>query len=167
MEATGVYHQKFAYYLVEHQVPVSIILPNKISSYMRTLEVKTITDKSCSEAIAHFGLSRKLDQWTKPNKLFRVMQQLTRERDQILLERSAIKNKIHAEESEAEPNKSSLKRFNARIKILNKQEKEIKQEIDKWVDTDQHVKKQIENIQSVPCIGRLTAMTILAEKIGF
>lgn len=167
MEATGVYHQKFAYYLVEHQVPVSIILPNKISSYMRTLEIKTITDKSCSEAIAHFGLSRKLDQWTKPNKLFRVMQQLTRERDQILLERSAIKNQIHAEESEAEPNKSSLKRFNARIKILNKQEKEIKQEIDKWVDTDQHVKKQIENIQSVPGIGRLTAMTILAETNGF
>jgi len=167
MEATGVYHQKFAYYLNEQKISLSIVLPNKISSYIRTLETKTITDKTCSEAIAHFGLSRKLDNWTKPNKLYKVMQQLTRERDQLVTERSAIKNQIHAEESEAEPNSSSIKRFNARIKFLNKQEKEIKVEIEKWVNTDQKVKKQIEIIQTVPGIGQLTAVTILAETNGF
>ena len=44
MEATGVYHQKFAYFLDEQEYNVSIVLPNKISNYMRTLEIKTITD---------------------------------------------------------------------------------------------------------------------------
>lgn len=48
MEATGVYHQKFAYYLEDNKCNVSIVLPNKISNYIRTLELKTITDKSCS-----------------------------------------------------------------------------------------------------------------------
>ena len=47
MEATGVDHQKFTYYLSENNYEVSIVLPNKISNYMRTLETKTITDKSC------------------------------------------------------------------------------------------------------------------------
>jgi transposase len=47
MEATGVYHQKFAFYLYAQNYEVSIVLPNKISNYMRTLENKTITDKSC------------------------------------------------------------------------------------------------------------------------
>ena len=46
MEATGVYHESFAYFLDDQGYDVSIVLPNKISNYSRTLESKTITDKS-------------------------------------------------------------------------------------------------------------------------
>lgn len=60
MEATGVYHQKFAYFLDEQEYNVSIVIPNKISNYMRTLEIKTITDYTCAKAIAQFGLPLKL-----------------------------------------------------------------------------------------------------------
>ena len=42
MEATGVYHQKLAYCLDQNNFEVSIVLPNKISNYMRTLDTKTI-----------------------------------------------------------------------------------------------------------------------------
>jgi len=66
MEATGVYHESLAYFLEEKGEEVTIVLPNKISSYMRTLDVKTITDKTASEAIAKFGLERKLDTWKRP-----------------------------------------------------------------------------------------------------
>src|SRR5215203_3652415 len=38
MEATGVYHESCAYFLDELELPVSIVLPNKMSNYMRTLE---------------------------------------------------------------------------------------------------------------------------------
>ena len=61
MEATGVYHESLAYFLTEKGYSLSIVLPNKISNYMRTLEVKTITDKTASEAICRFGLERTLD----------------------------------------------------------------------------------------------------------
>lgn len=56
MESTGVYHEALAYYLYERNHEVSIVLPNKISSFFRTLETRTITDKTASEAIAMFGL---------------------------------------------------------------------------------------------------------------
>jgi len=49
MEATGVYHEKFVYLLDEKQQEVCVVLPNKISNYMRTLDNKTITDKTCSK----------------------------------------------------------------------------------------------------------------------
>lgn len=167
MEATGVYHQKFAYFLNENNIDLSIVLPNKISNYIRTLETKTITDKTCSEAITRFGLERKLDNWQKPNKIYKTLQQLTRERDQLVFERTIIKNQIHAEESESEPNSSSIKRFNARIKFINKQEKEIKKEIEKWLNSDEKIKDQVEKIETIPGIGQLTAVTILAETNGF
>ena len=60
MEATGVYHESLAYYLDAKGHEVSIVLPNKISNYFRTLAVKTITDKTASEAIALFWLGKKI-----------------------------------------------------------------------------------------------------------
>ena len=43
MEATGVYHESLAYFLDDQGYEQTIVLPNKISNYFRTLEVKTIT----------------------------------------------------------------------------------------------------------------------------
>ncbi|OGU61142.1 MAG: IS110 family transposase [Ignavibacteria bacterium GWF2_33_9] len=167
MEATGVYHQKFAYYLDELGFDVSIVLPNKISNYMRTLENKTTTDKSCSEAITRFGLERKLDNWVRPAKVYKQLQQLTREREQIVTERVVVKNQLHAEEAEAEPNESSVRRLNERIKFLNRQEMEIKREIHLIVSRNKELKKEIENICTIPGVGELTAVIILAETNGF
>ena len=167
MEATGVYHQKFAYYLDANGFNVSIVLPNKISNYMRTLENRTITDKTCAEAIAQFGLERKLDNWHKPNIIYKSLQQLTREREQIIEERSMVKNQLHAENAEAEPNVKSLKRLKARIKFLSKQEKEIKEDIEKCIKKDDSIEKEIKNITTIPGVGRLTATIVLAETNGF
>lgn len=167
MEATGVYHQKFAYYLDEKGYEVCVVLPNKISNYMRTLDNKTITDKTCSEAIAQFGLERKLDLWHRPRSIYKNLQQLTRERDQIVFERSMVKNHLHAEQSEAEPNESSILRINTRINFLSGQEKEIKKEIENWVNKDSALKQEIENICTIPGIGEFTAVIILAETNGF
>ena len=167
MEATGVYHQKFAYYLDKNKHDVSIVLPNKISNYMRTLELKTITDKSCSQAIAQFGLERKLDNWVRPNDVYKELQQLTRERDQIVQERSIIKNQIHAENSEAEPNEKSLVRMTSRIKFLNSQEKEIKEDIAIIVKENPDLHQIINRITTIPGVGALTAAIVLAETNGF
>ncbi len=167
MEATGVYHQKFACYLEKNNQQVSIVLPNKISNYIRTLEVKTITDKSCSQAITQFGLERKLDTWTKPRKSYKELQQLTRERDQIVQERSIIKNQIHAEKSEAMPNKKSLNRMRSRIQFLNAQETEIKSDIAQIINNNPELKETIDRITTIPGVGALTATIVLAETNGF
>lgn len=167
MEATGVYHEALAYFLDEKAEEVSIVLPNKISNYMRTLEVKTITDKTASEAIARFGLERKLDRWKRPKDIFRKLRQLTRERDQIVEERTIVKNQLHAEKAEAYPGKSSLARINARIKILDRQEAEIKAEIADLIATDPEIKKIVALITSLCGVGLLTAAIVLAETNGF
>ena len=167
MEATGVYHEALAYFLEEKGYELSIVLPNKISNYMRTLEVKTITDKTASQAIAMFGLERKLDKWKRPKDIYRKLRQLTRERDQVIEERTIVKNQLHADQTEAWPNKTSLKRIKDRISMLNKQEKEIKDEIITLIAQDDEMKKIIVIICSLPGIGLLTAAIVLAETNGF
>lgn len=167
MEATGVYHESLAYFLEGKGYEVSIVLPNKISNYFRTLEVKTITDKSASEAIARFGLERKLDCWKRPKDIFKDLKQLTRERDQIVEQRTVAKNQLHAEETQAQPNKKSLARVKARIKLLNKQDAEIKDEINTLVKQEKEVSKSVDLICSIPGVGLLTAAIVLAETNGF
>jgi transposase len=167
MEATGVYHESLAYYLEGKGYEVSIVLPNKVSNYCRTLEVKTVTDKTASEAIARFGLERKLDKWRRPKQIFKNLKQLTRERDQIIETRTMAKNQLHAEMAEAFPNPSSLHRIKAHIKFLDKQVAEILKEITQLVKQDDQVNESIELICSIPGIGRLTAATVLAETNGF
>lgn len=167
MEATGVYHEAFAYFLGGQDQEVSILLPNKISNYMRTLDVKTVTDKTSAEAITRFGLERKLDKWEKPKAIYRESRQLTRERDQLVQERTIVKNQLHAENAGAYPNKNSLARLKQRLKLLNQQVKEIEKEIEELIATEAEVKESVDLLCSIPGIGTLTAVTIMAETNGF
>ena len=167
MEATGVYHESLAYFLSDNGDNLSIILPNKISNYMRTLDIKTVTDKTASEAITRFGLERKLDNWEAPKGIYRKLRQLTRERNQLVDARTVSKNQLHAEESEAKPNKTSVARTKKHIAFLDKQEKEIKEELAQLIKEEPEVKKIVILLCSIPGIGSLTAVTILGETNGF
>jgi transposase len=167
MEATGVYHEKLAYYLSEQQREVSIILPNKICNYAKTLTIKTVTDKTASQTICQFGLEKKLDIWLPPKKIFRDLKQLTRERDQIIVERTVTKNQLHAEKAEAFPNGRSISRLNERIQLFNRQEKEIRYEIAEIVKQDEELVEKLNNITTIPGVAKLTAVIAVAETNGF
>lgn len=167
MEATGVYHEKLAYFLAEKDLEISIVLPNMISNYFKTLAVKTVTDKTASQCIAQFGLERHLMVWKEPKLIYRQIRQLTRERYQLINERTMLKNQLHAEKTEAKPNAGSLKRMAERIKTLDEHEKEIKQDLADLIKTDPILVTQVKRICSIPGIGLLTAATILGETTGF
>lgn len=167
MEATGVYHQSFAYYLHDKGNSVSIILPNKISNFKRTLDIKTITDKTMADAIAQFGLERNLEDWHPPKSIYRILQQLTRERGQLTDEKIVIKNQLHAENAEAKPNKKSIARCDKRLQLIEKQIVEIQAELKILIATDAEVKKVVKLICSIKGVGILTAATILGETNGF
>lgn len=167
MEATGVYHEALAYYLDKRGYELSIVLPNKISNYLRTLETKTITDKTASEAIAQFGLERNLDNWHRPKGVYKKLRQLTRERSQLVEERTVIKNQLHAEQAEADPSKDSIRRMRLRLALLDKQEKQIESELRMLVSTDLEVQKIVLILCSLPGVAMLTACAVLGETSGF
>lgn len=167
MEATGVYFESLAYYLSENGYKVSVILPNKISNYFRTLEVKTITDKTASEAIARFALERKLDDWQAPKGIYRKLRQLTRERYQVVEARTIAKNQLHAESSEAYPHKASQARIRKHIVFLDKQDAEIKTELIELLKADPEITRVLIILCSITGVGKLTATAVLAETNGF
>src|ERR1700744_2105044 len=122
------------------------------------VSITTVTDKTAAEAITRFGLERKLQHWEKPKPVFKKLQHLTRERDQLIQTRTLIKNQLHAEQAQAEPNTGSVKSLKQQVALLNKQEKEIQVEILSLLDTDEPVKKSVKNLCSLPGVGILTAV---------
>ena len=167
MEATGVYHESLAYFLEEKGYTLSIIMPNKISNYMRTLDIKSVTDKTCSDAIAMFGLEKKLTDWKKPKKIYKNLRQLSREREQVVQLRSMAKNHLHAEQAEAYPNPDSVARIKKQIVFLNKQEQEIKTAITSLSNQDGQIKAAVKTACSISGIGTITACAVLGETNGF
>lgn len=167
MEATGVYHESLAYYLVEQGYAVSIVLPNKISNYMRTLDIKTITDKTASQAIALFGLERQLTDWQRPDPLYKAMRQLTRERDQLMQNHTMVKNQLHAEKAEASPHQDSIRRMTKHLAFLKSQLTEIEVSLQALIQRNPGLKEIMELCTSICGIGNLTAAIILAETNGF
>jgi transposase len=167
MEATGVYHEALAYFLVDHSCNVVVLLPNKVSNYFRTLQVKTINDYTAAEAITRFGLERKLDTWQKPDPTFKKLRQLCRERDQIVETRTITKNQLHAEKAEAEPNGGTVRRLKQLILFLNKQVEQIKIEIENLIKSKKELTESVKLITTISGVGVLTAATVLAETNGF
>lgn len=167
MEATGVYHESLAYYLTDKGYDVSIVLPNKISNYMRTLDLKTITDKTSSESITRFGLERHLENWKRPKPTYKTLKQLNREQQQIVEERTMVKNHLHAELAQADYCPESVDRIKKRIAFLNKQEKQVKEQIAKLISNDKEVESDVKLLCTIPGVGVLTASTVLAETNGF
>lgn len=167
MEATGVYHERFAHFLYAQEEKTVIVLPNKISNFIRTLDIKTITDKSCSIAITQFGLSRKLELWQPANLVYKELQQLSREKNQVIQERVRCTNQLHAEKTQALPNLRTIKRLTERISLLKKQEKEINEDMVVQVKKSPEATKGVDLLSSIPGIGKSTAITVLAETNGF
>jgi transposase len=162
MEATGVYHEKIAYYLHENNQAVSIVLPNKISNYFRTLDIKTLTDKTASAAITQFGLERTLDKWNPPCALYKQLRQPERERDRLVQSRTVIKNQLHAEQSEVQPHQGTEGRLKKKNQsFIGGQIKEIMAEI------DGKQKQDVAILTSIPGTGILTAVSVLSETNGF
>jgi transposase len=95
------------------------------------------------------------------------LQQLTRERSQLVDEKVVIKNQLHAENAEAKPNKKSIDRCIKCLALIEKQIKEILQEIKDLIATDDEVKRIMALICSITGIGTLTAATVLGETNGF
>jgi len=168
MEATGVYYEELAYTLYELDTTiVHVLLPNIAKKYFESLNVKIKTDKVDSKILAQMGLERMLRPWVLSSKIYRNLRTLSREKGQLVKERTMVKNQLHAEIHTAEPLKRTITRFKNRIKYLAKQIKSVEQDIDKVLASDNFVSDKVKIIKTIPGISTATIVGVIAETGGF
>ena len=167
VEATGVYHERLAYALVKNDFAIAVVLPNKIRNYCRSTDVRTVTDKISAKQIAEFGLVKTLDNWVMPDEVFRYLKGFCRERTQLLKEKTSAHNQMHAYEYSALVASGTEKRSTQRIRFLEKQIEQIKNDVQVVVNEHPWLSEKLEKICSINGVGLLTATTVVAETNGF
>ena len=168
MEATGIYYEELAYTLYEQErIIVHVLLPNMAKKYFESLNIKIKTDKVDSKVLGQMGLERMLKPWVLSSKIYRKLRTLSREKGQMIRERTIIKNQLHAETHTAEPLKRTITRYKNRIKYLDKQIKSVEQDIEKIVEKDDFVSSKINKIKTIPGINVATIVGVVAETGGF
>ena len=64
MEATGYYYSQLAYFLLENEIPVSVVNPLSVKRFIQMKLVKVKTDKADAKMIRLYGESVDLPLWT-------------------------------------------------------------------------------------------------------
>jgi transposase len=167
MEATGVYYEHLAYFLVEHGGLVAVILPNKLKHFAKTLDNKSKTDRLDAQSICQFGLERNLSSWQPPSPQMKLLKELTREYYTVQQMATQVKNQLHAKHHTHEPLVETTKRLRAQLQLFQKQLNSIEHQLHSVVDDDPDLRNRIANITAVKGIGFMTVVTALAETNGF
>jgi len=167
VEATGVYHQAMAVYFREEAEFVSVVLPNRISNYMKMQVLKTINDDTSADIIADFGLRHSLECWEIPDQELFDLRNLMRERHSLIVKRNQLKCQTEASQHRSRVNANEQKRLKKHIKFINKMIEDIEQEADELVKSNQSLKNSVKNLCSIPGVNTITTYIIIGETFGF
>jgi transposase len=165
MEATGYYHYRFAQFLDNHKVQVSVVNPLSVKRFIQMKLAKVKTDKSDARAICEYAQMNEVPLYTSMTAVQAECLQLFRLLDSYVKKSTQTKNKLHGEEVLGLPSKyvySSLKRD---LQHLEKEIKGIESRILSLVK--QEHQEQLTLLKSIPGLGVKTAMFLIVVTDGF
>ena len=167
MEATGVYYENLAYFLLSKGYQVIVLLANKVKAFAKTLDHRSKTDVIDAKVMAQMALERELPLWTPPSAKMLSIKRLCRERMAYLGEKTSISNRLHAQNYSYSPNDKSLKRAQEFLDFIEKQVKEIEKEVLQLIESDPDIKERFDKVCTIKGVGLITAATIIGETNGF
>lgn len=167
IEATGVYYENLAYWLIHHDQKLSVLLPNKVKHYAKSLNIKTKTDSKDAQLLSQLGLERKLNYWSIPSKMMREIKFLSREYRETKAKLVQIKNQLHAKNHSYGCPKSVERRLKKQISLLETQLLEVEAELRLQAMSDSKLYDKITSLSTIPGISFMTIICILAETNAF
>ena len=165
MEATGYYHYRLAQFLYKNAVVVSVINPLSIKRFIQMKLAKVKTDKSDSKAICEYALINEVPIYSALTDLQSECLQLFRLLDVYIKQRTAIKNKMHGEQTLGIPSNFVYRSLRRHRKWLDKEIKSIEEKLLSLVKEDQQ--QQLSLLKFVPGIGPKTALFLIVITDGF
>ncbi len=167
MEATGVYYESLAYYLVEAGLNTHVLLPNTSKHFFGSLNAKSKTDKDDAKNLSQFGVERKFENWNPPPVFYKNLRSLTRYCDQLKEQKTDLLNMLHSYDTSVNTDEFVKKNLRQLIKTFEKQIEACSQKIQAHIKSDPVVEKQISKICTTKGLALVTVAIIVAETFGF
>ena len=165
MEATGYYHYKLAYYLLEQEIRVSVENPLSVKRFIQMKLSKIKTDKSDARMICSYAQQVDLRLWNGTSKEQQECLQMTRILSVYTKQSTSLKNKIHGEEVLGVPSKLVLRSIKRSLKGLQKEIKAIEKKVYELVKKEHQ--ELLTLVESIPGIGKKTSVMLVILTDGF
>lgn len=165
MEATGVYSLQLAVALYEKGIKVSVVNPLQIKRFAQTKLKRTKTDQVDAALIAEYGERMQPKLYEPPAPFLRQLQQQRMSLKLLIKTKRSFLNQLHALEQLAEPDKVALKACKAVLKSIEKQVKELEDQME--LLAEEHCQDLFSLLQTIPGISKKSALELIIVSGGF
>lgn len=167
LEASGVYHERFALGLQQAGYCVSVVLPNKAKKYMESLGIKSKNDSIDAKGLARMGCEQNLEEWTALSPFFHQLRTYTRLHEDIQQKKTDTANQLHALKHNAVQIKEAIDALERMVKFFDKELDSIQKLIEAHITSNAEVKERMDKVCDIKGVGTLSAATVVAEMNGF
>lgn len=165
MEATGVYHLRLAYYLVEQGYKVSIVNPLSVKRYRQMKSSITKTDKADAIYIAQYAVSESeyLKQYVIPQETLLQLSQRRTLLNSLQNQLQVVENQLHALSRHPKPDVFTVNFLEQNRTLFKQQIQEVQKAISQIIDQDYNQQKEL--LLTIPGFGQATA-TVFIETLN-
>jgi len=168
MEVTGVYHEQVCHALYQAGFKVCVELANRVKKYLHSIGQTSKTDKLDARGICQMACERQLKSWQPFSQQILAIRALLRYRKSLLDQRNRLSNQLHAIEHSAFKELSLVRSLQGLIKRLTKEVEKIESKLKELYQQDEQLQQRLDPIiESLPGVGFITALTVVAETNGF
>lgn len=162
MEATGIYHEALATFLVEQGTRVYVINPAQVRFFAKSQLARTKTDRLDAKIIAQFALSqghtdKPLRPWVPPTTAQRTLRALVERREDLKAMLQMERNRWETADTAVA---ASVEQS---IQVLEQQIQALEKRIDDHINGDPDLRRDAELMCSIDGIGMTTAAFMLAR----
>ncbi|PSQ90619.1 MAG: IS110 family transposase, partial [Bacteroidetes bacterium QH_2_63_10] len=158
LEASGGYQRPVARFLHEEGLTVSVINPQRTSSYADSQLTRSKTDKVDARLLARFCQREEPSSWEPSSSEQRGLKEMTRGLQSLKKERDRLRNQI-----EQSSNPTVTESLRSVLESINEQIERLEDQIDKHVQDCRSLARKRELLVTIPGIGQATAALVLAE----
>lgn len=160
MEATGVYHEALAGFLVARGVTVYVANPAQVAAFAKSELSRIKTDHTDAKLIARFAMAHlevgtTLRPWVPPTPAQRELRAMVHRLDDLEGMRQMEHNRLDVCDSSVRGSIVDV------IALLDAQIKALKKAIHHHIDSDKGLKHDAGLLDSIPGVGELTAAFLL------
>lgn len=161
MEATGIYHEALAIFLVRQGKTVYVANPAQVKYFGKSQLSRTKTDRTDAKLIAQFATSQQagakpMVPWTPPTPAQRTLRVLVERLDDLKgMERMEANRLDVANDAVRRSLEDSLRALRQQIKVLEKR-------INQHIDNDPGLRHDATLMTSIPGIAKTTSASLLA-----
>jgi transposase len=163
MEATGVYNEVLAHYLVTKHYPVAIEPPLKVKRAFAPVGHKNDPVDSGQIAEYAYRYSDELTSWQPRDEILEQIQTLLTTREQFSGQCAAHQNALKALKRKKVRTALAEKAHQDAISELRTHIKTLEKEIERLIDQDPDFRKMVALLLSVPGVGLLLAAHLLVQ----